>query len=457
MTVELLPTDISDVTAALLKLQAAINAGGGDSSLTLTDGVNTVGDVAQVLVSGGVVGGVSPDATLTVIAGGSATDDITTGASPLNLPAPSVSTNYFITTGGTKGIEIINLAAYGSYADAQVGRTALFLVRTLTSGLDQPTLNYNGGSQAIALGINYSLSGFQAFILVCDGQNWFPQGWWQEQALPSGFQSYAEFQATASGIGAHAECASTASGLNSHAEGDSTASGISSHAEGNLTLASAPYSHSEGISTVASGNSAHAEGQGGTASAPNAHVEGEYCVADEIDCQATGSFSWTRGIFVAQAYSSGAYADAAPNVVGDNQVIRMGLRQQTTDATPSLLTADQSPTPSANNQLVLVDNETAFVEVVVVGKTAGATDILAQRIEVIIQRGTGAASTAIPTTTPTTPVVLSTYATAGAISGSWAIALSADTTNGALAVTVTGQSATTINWTAELRSREVVF
>jgi hypothetical protein len=39
----------------------------------------------------------------------------------------------------------------------------------------------------------------------------------------------------------------------------------------------------------------------------------------------------------------------------------------------------------------------------------------------------------------------------------WTIAISADTTNGALAVSVTGQAATTIRWVCKLESTEVTF
>ena len=44
--------------------------GGGGASLTLTDGSNTVANVAQITVTGGTVGGTSPNATLTISGGG---------------------------------------------------------------------------------------------------------------------------------------------------------------------------------------------------------------------------------------------------------------------------------------------------------------------------------------------------------------------------------------------------
>jgi hypothetical protein len=39
----------------------------------------------------------------------------------------------------------------------------------------------------------------------------------------------------------------------------------------------------------------------------------------------------------------------------------------------------------------------------------------------------------------------------------WAFTLTADTTNGGLKVTVTGQTATTIRWVAKIETTEVTF
>jgi hypothetical protein len=39
----------------------------------------------------------------------------------------------------------------------------------------------------------------------------------------------------------------------------------------------------------------------------------------------------------------------------------------------------------------------------------------------------------------------------------WAVALAADATNGALAVTVTGEDGKTINWIARVETEELVF
>ena len=53
------------------------------------------------------------------------------------------------------------------------------------------------------------------------------------------------------------------------------------------------------------------------------------------------------------------------------------------------------------------------------------------------------------------PTVTSGYADSGA--SSWSIALSANTTNDTLTVTVTGQAATTIRWVCKIETTEMTF
>jgi hypothetical protein len=54
-----------------------------------------------------------------------------------------------------------------------------------------------------------------------------------------------------------------------------------------------------------------------------------------------------------------------------------------------------------------------------------------------------------------TPAINRVASTSGA--SAWTIALTADTTNGGLAVTVTGAASTTIRWVASVNTVEVTF
>jgi hypothetical protein len=87
---------------------------------------------------------------------------------------------------------------------------------------------------------------------------------------------------------------------------------------------------------------------------------------------------------------------------------------------------------------------------VVSGKTA-AGDTKGWTIEGVIKRGANAASTALVGV----PTVTSTYADLGA--ATWDIAVTADTTNGGLKVTFTGQAATTIRTVCQIRTTEMTY
>jgi len=78
------------------------------------------------------------------------------------------------------------------------------------------------------------------------------------------------------------------------------------------------------------------------------------------------------------------------------------------------------------------------------GNTKGWT------IEGVIKRGANAASTTVVGVT-----VMSSYGDAGAVT--WTIAAAADTTNGGLKITATGQAATTIRWVCKLETVEMTF
>lgn len=113
-------------------------------------------------------------------------------------------------------------------------------------------------------------------------------------------------------------------------------------------------------------------------------------------------------------------------------------RAATTDATPTVLTSDAG-TPGAANQMVLPNNSTHFFEVIVAAHDATNTKSATWKIEGTIRRGANAASTTIVGTNTTT-ALSSDFAGAPTAPPT----ATADTTNGALAVTFTGLASTTI-------------
>jgi hypothetical protein len=126
------------------------------------------------------------------------------------------------------------------------------------------------------------------------------------------------------------------------------------------------------------------------------------------------------------------------------------LARQTTDATATVLTSNSSAA-STTNQVILPNNSAYYFKGSVIANVTGAANGASWSFEGAIMRGANAASTVLIGT----PAINRVAATAGATA--WLIALTADTTNGGLAVTVTGAASTTIRWVCRAETCEVTF
>jgi hypothetical protein len=135
---------------------------------------------------------------------------------------------------------------------------------------------------------------------------------------------------------------------------------------------------------------------------------------------------------------------------GVQQLATLLLGRQTTNATATVLASNASAA-GTTNQVILPNNSAYFFQGQVVAGVTGAGDTKGWYVEGVIKRGANAASTALVGT----PTVTSSYADAGA--SAWIITATADTTNGGLAITVTGAAATTIRWVAQIRTTEMTF
>jgi hypothetical protein len=161
-----------------------------------------------------------------------------------------------------------------------------------------------------------------------------------------------------------------------------------------------------------------------------------------------GRYGITRGISGNAIFPSCVAPIAA--VQGVSQSALLVLAVQTTDATATALRSDSSAA-SGTNQVILPNNSAYFFTgEVVSGKTAGG-DTKGWSIEGVIKRGANAASTALVGT----PTVTSLYADVGA--ATWVLAVTADTTNGGIRVTFTGQAATTIRTVCQIRTTEMTY
>ena len=135
---------------------------------------------------------------------------------------------------------------------------------------------------------------------------------------------------------------------------------------------------------------------------------------------------------------------------GSAQSATLVLGVQTTDATATALTGTGGAA-STTNQVILPNNSAYFFRGEVISGVTGGGNTKGWFIEGVIKRGANAASTALVGT----PTVTSNYADAGA--STWTIAVTADTTNGGLAVTFTGQASTTIRTVAQIRTTEMTY
>jgi len=184
------------------------------------------------------------------------------------------------------------------------------------------------------------------------------------------------------------------------------------------------------------------------------------------------SFAWVpgglradcRGVYGRGAWGSGQFA-----TTGDAQAGEHVLRAQTTNATAARLTADGSAA-SASNTANLPNNGTYRVKLMVVARqTAGSAgtvgDSASWEANLLVRRGASATATAIVggnqiTATPSMAAVTAGTGFAPGLAdtaaAAWRLTLAADTTQGGIAVSGTGEANKTIAWVARLLSVEAV-
>jgi len=135
---------------------------------------------------------------------------------------------------------------------------------------------------------------------------------------------------------------------------------------------------------------------------------------------------------------------------GNDQACILTLARQTTDATATALTSDTGAAGSTN-QVILPNNSAYYFKGSVIANVTGAANGASWSFEGAIMRGANAASTVFIGTPQLNRVATTTGAS------TWVIALTTDTTNGGLRITVTGVAATTIRWVAKVETTEVTY
>jgi len=161
-----------------------------------------------------------------------------------------------------------------------------------------------------------------------------------------------------------------------------------------------------------------------------------------------GAYGSTRGVIGYHAFPA-CNGPILPVPGGLSQAGLLVLGAETTNATPTVIRSNTSAA-STTNQLILPNNSAYYVFGYAIANVTGAGDTKSWIMSATIKRGANAASTTVVGS-----LVASQQGDAGA--STWDIALTADTTNGGLAVTVTGQAGTTIRWVCKLETTEVAY
>jgi trimeric autotransporter adhesin len=250
------------------------------------------------------------------------------------------------------------------------------------------------------------------------------------------------------GAGAMALGGSYASGTDSFAAAITNntatygATGANSVAIGQQAKATQPRSISIGPTSTASGTDAVAIGYNTTAvgsglalgSSAKANV-GFSSAMLRSSTNVAGQFSYGGSLF---------------STVGDAQGSARVLIAATTNDTPATLT--QNASPSTTNQIILPNNSAySFSGTIIARQQASAgSEYASWEIKGALLRDANAASTVLGS-----GIKNKLFASAGA--SAWDITLTADTTNGGLAITVTGAAATNIRWVATVNTSEVTY
>lgn len=158
-----------------------------------------------------------------------------------------------------------------------------------------------------------------------------------------------------------------------------------------------------------------------------------------------GQYGSDRGQY--QTVVLGSWNGANSNAMAQNR--RTVLTRDTTTATPTILLCDSGGVASATSQVVVAQAGVYAYRIQLVAATTGGTLYgKAWTITGAVKRPSNAASTVL--------IGSPTYTVDAADSqaSTWTVAVTADTTNGTIAVTVTGQASTNIRWVATVETTE---
>jgi|TARA_B100000035_G_scaffold92444_1_gene78089 hypothetical protein len=388
-------------------------------------GITLSSDGTDLLLDGTAVGG-GGGADLYAAETTGSTDPTATGTLSLAIGSSANGS-------GTNAVAIGNGATAGTYSVGigwNAGNTGTnnVIIGRASAG------TYNQG--ATVVGYNASSSGYSSNQTAL-GYNSKANSGAQATALTNSYASGTDSFAAAI---ASNSSSYGATGANSVAIGQfSKATGSMSFALGGYqAIASSTAAMAFGRFATASGTFSLALGNGGNATDTGAVSIGYQSDADGKYSMALG-FNSKASEYGKKTFASGSFA-----ADGDAQGGMFVLRADTTDATATKLTTNNS-TAGSTNQIIAASDTCITFDGVITAMQNGAQSYASWKIEGLLVNDGGT----------TTLVNSSTTVIENAIS--WGMALSADNTNNALAITVTGEAAHNIRWVANIRTSEVTY
>jgi len=446
-------------------------ANGGTGQTTANDALNALlpsqgGNSGKFLTTDGA------DTSWATASGGSTTLTIQNKTSAYTVVAGDLGT-IINCTSGTFTVALTAAATLGAGFNCWIWNTS-------TSGVgDAITIDPNG-SETIDGRSTLVLQRGEGLQIVCDGTNWqtgdkktmrgyaenlFPTvtrptaSGGSAVAIVDGAVASGSFSLAIGGSTTASSTSSTAIGRNSSSQGSQAVTGAGamalggSYASGTNSFAAAVANNTStygatGSNSVAVGYRAKATGSGSIAIGYNCSSTNASSVVLGTDSAASGGYSTVlngtgatdNGLWGKFVIGSGF------NAAGQTGI--MHLRESTTSATATVLKANGGAVGTTNQIILPNSSAYAFSGIIVARQQAsGGTASAAWKIEGLIRREANAASTVLVnsalTTIDNTP--------------GWTLALSADTTNGGLAITVTGAAATNIRWLATVQTSEVTY
>ena len=379
-----------------------------------------------------------------------------------NITIASDGTIASTASGGGGGADLY--AANESSPSAQPSATGANAIAIGDSAVASGTKSLSTGAGtaagwgSVALGHNTSTAGSYAVAIGANSSG--------GASIGHGHGSLALGGGNAAGASSVAIGTSRATGTHSFAaaiQSTSTSYGASGHSS--IAIGYQAKTTVDGINSVAIGNNAVASGSlsvaigrnsssglgqdnlamaGGTINSSKSHCMaiGEQSIVEAEYGVALGTRSKVNSI------GKFAYQGQPYNGAGHTQMGLVNITADTTDATPKVLSARKGQNLDIA-QMNIPDNSCYTFTGTVSGreKASEGTDVGGWEVKGVIRRE-GSAST----TTLVNSVINDINVPTG-----WAVAVSADTTNGALSVTVTGVASTNIKWIATIYTSEVTY